>query len=220
MNQLTPTAIKKYEAELRDRGFDIYCGPSDFTAGRCSRSSHPHTTKSRHFQGHAIDAGRDPASGKGISDFERAHLDRLAAEARNRGYRVIWRRGPGDHQDHVHIELGDPTRSVVHLSGVTGIAIAKRAFPLSNTQTITLAGAAPVPAGVKLRLGSSGRAVRILQEGMNRVFPAYSNLTVNGVFRQSTEAVVVEFQIRSGLEPDGVVGKDTRRALAGFGITW
>lgn len=220
MNPPTAQDISRYETELRDRGFQIYCGPSTFAAGNCKPAKHPHTATSRHFLGHAIDVGRDPAKPNppAESDFERAHLDLLAAEARNRGYRVIWRRGPGDHQDHVHIEIGDPTKSVVNYAKVTGIAIAPGAFPEVGPRRSD--SHVPDPPGRVLKLGSTGNAVRVLQKGMNKVFPAYSALTVNGHFQRATEAVVVEFQMRSGLKVDGVAGKDTQRELAVFGITW
>lgn len=220
MNRPTIQQITQYESELRKRGFQIYCGPSDFDAGRCTKSRHPHTARSRHFLGHAIDAGRDPAGGGAMSDFERAHLDLLAGEARNRGYRVIWRRGPGDHQDHVHIEIGDPETSVINLSGVQGITIDRGAFPQSGTEPVTQVKvtAAEEKRGRKLRVGSKGRAVEGLQRGMNKVFPAYSSLPVTGYFGLATQSVVMEFQLRSALKVDGVVGEKTRRALASFGI--
>lgn len=64
----------------------------------------------------------------------------------------------------------------------------------------------------------SGDDVRGLQAGLNRVFPSYSRLTVDGVYGPGTAAVVREFQTRSGLVADGVVGPATRSALAKAGI--
>lgn len=71
-----------------------------------------------------------------------------------------------------------------------------------------------------LRVGSTGNAVRSLQRGLNRVFPAYSKLTVDGDFGRATESVVIEFQTRSGLVPDGVVGLNTRAKLNAAGVTF
>ena len=81
------------------------------------------------------------------------------------------------------------------------------------------------PAG--LRVGSTGTRVRALQEGLRRVFPAYRNavavqrgrlLHVDSSFGAQTEAWVIEFQKRSGLVPDGVVGSKTAAALAAYSI--
>ena len=82
--------------------------------------------------------------------------------------------------------------------------------------------APPAPAPV-LRVGSKGAAVQRLQLGLNRVFPAYSHLTVDGNFGPATDGVVRQFQIRSGFtgaNVDGVVGPATRAALARSGITF
>lgn len=69
-----------------------------------------------------------------------------------------------------------------------------------------------------LKRGSKGRRVRRLQRGLNRAFPAYSSLVVDGIFGKATGSVVREFQRRSGLAADGIVGPRTRRHLAGYGI--
>lgn len=64
-----------------------------------------------------------------------------------------------------------------------------------------------------LSRGSSGQAVRDLQVLLNRVYPAYSRLVVDGLFGPATEAVVREFQRRAGITVDGSVGPQTRKAL-------
>lgn len=71
-----------------------------------------------------------------------------------------------------------------------------------------------------LQQGSSGAIVRRLQAGLNRVFPSYSHLTVDGDFGPATAAVVREFQRRSRLAADGVVGPNTRAALKRCGVTY
>lgn len=75
------------------------------------------------------------------------------------------------------------------------------------------------PYGV-LKIGSTGPAVSGLQEGLNRVFPSYSNLSRDGQYGPATAKVVTEFQRRVGLARDGVVGPNTRAALAKHGITF
>lgn len=72
--------------------------------------------------------------------------------------------------------------------------------------------------GELLKRGDQGRRVRRLQRGLNRAFPAYSDLAVDGIYGPATQRVVREFQRRSGLAVDGVVGPKTRKALARYGI--
>lgn len=64
-----------------------------------------------------------------------------------------------------------------------------------------------------LRKGSKGVNVSVLQNHMNRVYPAYSRLRVDGDFGPATEAVVREFQRRAGLVVDGIVGPKTWQRL-------
>ncbi|MEI2827330.1 MAG: peptidoglycan-binding protein [Dermatophilaceae bacterium] len=86
---------------------------------------------------------------------------------------------------------------------------------------------APTPpaTGTTLRRGSTGEAVYKLQAGLLRVFPAYAHpIRTNGgpnrTFGPATEKVVKEFQKRSALKVDGVVGDATRAALGRYGIRW
>jgi peptidoglycan hydrolase-like protein with peptidoglycan-binding domain len=74
------------------------------------------------------------------------------------------------------------------------------------------------PSPTVLHLGSTGDAVKSLQAGLNHVFPAYSHLAVDGNFGPATESVVLDFQGRSNLLKDGVVGPLTRARLAAMGV--
>lgn len=71
-----------------------------------------------------------------------------------------------------------------------------------------------------LQMGSAGPRVRHLQEGLNRVFPSYSDLVVNGHFDAKTKAVVGEFQARAGLCADGVVDVHTTASLKKYGVVF
>jgi len=75
--------------------------------------------------------------------------------------------------------------------------------------------AAPDPAPFPvLTRGAHGEAVIALQTRLRESFPAYAGrLVADGSFGPATEAVVREFQARSGLVPDGSVGPLTRAAL-------
>lgn len=73
---------------------------------------------------------------------------------------------------------------------------------------------------VVLRVGSRGSAVRALQQGLNRTFPAYSKLAIDGSYGPLTKRVVTEFQRRSGLRTTGEVDAATRTALTKHGVRW
>lgn len=85
----------------------------------------------------------------------------------------------------------------------------------------------PTPATVAtLKQGSRGDRVRRLQQGLRRTFPAYRHhvapkgrlLAVDGIFGAHTERWVREFQRRSKLADDGIVGPRTLRELNRHGI--
>lgn len=80
------------------------------------------------------------------------------------------------------------------------------------------AGASPNPSGSaegepqdSLERGHEGPRVRALQRTLNRLH--YDPGAVDGVFGSSTQYAVWAFQKVNGLNPDGVVGPKTRRAL-------
>lgn len=69
-----------------------------------------------------------------------------------------------------------------------------------------------------LKRGSTGDSVRHLQTFLRTTFPRYAGgLPTTGNFLDQTHAVVVEFQTRSHLEGDGIVGRDTNGALWAVG---
>lgn len=96
-------------------------------------------------------------------------------------------------------------------SGPAAEAYADDAMARLGEWTAVLGGREPSPEPRRetLSLSSTGQAVRDLQAFLNRVFPSYSSLVVDGVFGEATEAVVREFQRRSGINDDGVVGPVT-----------
>jgi len=74
--------------------------------------------------------------------------------------------------------------------------------------------AVPVKVGRPvLEKGDRGQAVWDLQRKLTTSYSLYSKWKPTGYFGTSTEASVKEFQRRSGLVPDGVVGDKTWKAL-------
>lgn len=78
----------------------------------------------------------------------------------------------------------------------------------------------------ELKLGSTGADVGRLQQFLRENFPIYRNfvstkrtqlLSVDNDFGPQTRAWVIEFQRRTGLARDGVVGPNTRAKLSGYG---
>ena len=76
---------------------------------------------------------------------------------------------------------------------------------------------------VVMMRGSRGPRVAALQRGLLAVFPSYaapikSSGGADGIFGDATDAVVREFQRRSGLSVDGIVGPQTLAKLVACGI--
>lgn len=98
-----------------------------------------------------------------------------------------------------------------------GLGVAADGLWGPATEAAHKRGRKPLQKGLLLR-GSRGARVRRLQKGLNRVFPAYADLAVDGVYGAATQQAVKAFQRRSDLTADGVVGAKTRRALQKYGI--
>lgn len=66
--------------------------------------------------------------------------------------------------------------------------------------------------GYNLTIGSSGEAVRIIQNQLNtisRVYISIPSLVADGIYGEQTQTAVRRFQEIFGLTPDGVVGRST-----------
>jgi peptidoglycan hydrolase-like protein with peptidoglycan-binding domain len=83
------------------------------------------------------------------------------------------------------------------------------------SEGITLQEVAQQYPGV-LQRGSMGMGVRNLQFFLNYIEPYYNTgitVDIDGIFGESTENAVLNFQKLMGLNADGIVGEDTWRAL-------
>lgn len=161
-------------------------------------------TYSNHASGTAIDlnALRHPRGRRGTFSTGQLHAIRnilVAAEG------VI--RWGGDYSgssvDEMHWEVIRPLSDVARVAAKVG--------PWTDNTTVVINPPKTTPP--TLRNGSTGDWVSKLQDHMNRVYPAYAKLQVDGVFGARTHAVMCEFQRRAKLTPDGIVGPATWHAL-------
>ncbi|WP_052371954.1 peptidoglycan-binding domain-containing protein [Amycolatopsis taiwanensis] len=127
------------------------------------------------------------------------------------GYVIYNRRITNDNYSGWHAYTGsNPHTSHVHVS------FSRTNYDDRAGWGIAGGGSAPAPAPSgrpTLQQGSTGQAVTDLQAFLNRVYPAYSKLAVDGIFGPATAAVVCEFQRRSGIAVDGIVGAQAWAAL-------
>jgi peptidoglycan hydrolase-like protein with peptidoglycan-binding domain len=93
----------------------------------------------------------------------------------------------------------------------------------------TSSSPSPAPSGPReLKQGVKGDDVGRLQQFFRRSFPIYRNfvnikrgqlISVDNDFGPQTKAWVIEFQRRTGLARDGIVGPNTREKLGNYGYT-
>src|SRR3989344_696470 len=107
-------------------------------------------------------------------------------------------------------------QKIAGLDQVGIVGTRKRDAIAATTTTTTLAG--PVPLGFlfsrPLRIGSSGSDVAALQQILiAKGFLVFNTRSNPGYFGGLSKAAVILFQKSLGLEPVGVVGPKTRRAL-------
>jgi hypothetical protein len=122
--------------------------------------------------------------------------------------RDCWGGNPVDEM-HYQVAKGKPMQAYVDFANELRAGL----FGLYGATAPTLDPVVVPPAlnpfGGLLMRGSTGDAVRRLQERLNRDYPRYSRLAVDGDFGPATEAVVREFQQRAGLLVDGIAGPAT-----------
>lgn len=207
-----PGTVRKITLEKGDAGYllthfaawfdknieDIEAGQLD-DWGYAERAIIDSTTLSNHASGTAIDinALKHPLSAVNTFNPEQ----RAAIRNKLKEYEGCIRWG-GDYtgrKDDMHFEIN---ASPAKVTAVANKLRTPKPSPPPN----------PLPSNV-LKLGSSGPEVTRLQSFLNRVYPAYSKLVVDGDFGPATEAVVKEFQRRTRIAADGIVGPITRTKL-------
>jgi len=130
---------------------------------------------------------------------ERARLLIALGEAEQRGLAITFARdgtagSASSHQNHLHVDVGEWSN--------LGRGLVRHTPP---TRSSAAAAARPAAPG--------GMVLRSVQARLNRDYPAYARLVVDGVDGPATRTAVAEFQRRSGLVADGVAGPLTRARL-------
>lgn len=171
---------------------------------------------------HARDYTHDPAHGADMALYTRRLIADPRAEyvifndqfydkdaqgrIRVRAYPLVNPQRTNKHDKHLHLSvkygaLGDDGRQW-------------EAFTQSYTPPVVVPPApVAVPKRPTIQEGSKGQAVWDLQNKLTRSYPAYSKWKPTGFFGSLTKASVIEFQRRTGLTRDGIVGPITWRAL-------
>lgn len=134
-----------------------------------------------------------------------------------------WKSGKNPHDHHVHFQ-SKQSREDQKYTG-KGLDTVVNAQPVKAPTKPVAKPANPPKKEVKkmvyvsdITLSMQGETVKLLQEGLNKVFPSYSKLKVDSMYGPESVKVVKEFQKRSNLDADGIVGKLTQDALAKHGI--
>lgn len=111
----------------------------------------------------------------------------------------------------------------MHFEIATGTTMEQLATVAKKISAAPVPQPAPAPSPVYyrgvlgsrvLQNGAQGDDVGKLQSILNDRYPLYSKLACDGIFGDRTEAVVRQFQSRSGLAVDGIVGHATFKALS------
>lgn len=128
---------------------------------------------------------------------------------------VFWGRN-WSRPDEMHIQIGVP-------EGDARLAAIVARIGGAPSIPTTIPASTEIPNGSwnpTLQYGSAGASVAELQRDFNRIFPAYEvmPLVVDGDFGPATRAAVQEFQRRTKIDADGVVGPQTWAKLATFGV--
>jgi hypothetical protein len=159
---------------------------------------------SNHSGGYAVDLNATKwALGSDASIYlTQAEIDRIHVKLRDYGGVLRWGQDYTGRKDPMHVEvIGTPAEVNAVWQGIKGGGIT----PAAGVGRPTI------------QRGATGQPVVDLQTRLKRVYPAYRHehgvLVIDGIFGKVTEAWVREFQSRSRLVVDGIVGPKTWAAL-------
>lgn len=202
----------EYLKMLESKGFlvgeNYGFGNKKVTGGAHARESFHYDKTS--YKGNIYSDGAD-INWPGGGAIERQKLLWAMNEARYRGISAIFAAtgtvgAAKNHQGHLHVDRGTWSnfgKGLVKTKRLKRPAPPKPRKPINNGER----------GGTPLNKGDKGRRVRELQRHLNKFYPAYSKLVVDGDYGNATANTVGEFQRRAGLKPDKVAGPATFKAL-------
>lgn len=161
--------------------------------GHAFRSIRGAKTLSNHASGTAgdINAPRHPLGAVGTVPGDKRAA--ISAKAASLGLR--WGGDYAGRKDEMHVEVNVPLAKALEL--VRRLQSPQPPAPPPPAR----------PGRPTIRQGSKGQDVRDLQAHLKGVYSLYAgHLVVDGDFGPKTKAAVMEFQRRSGLVADGIVG--------------
>lgn len=181
-------SLKEVMAEIRQQEPDVYnaLGTAGMQCARFVRNST--TTISNHSWGTAIDLTLQGKLDVRGDNRVQIGLEKIAPIFNRHGW--FWGAGFRT-EDGMHFEVSDEKIREWHAGGIFG----------------NRPGPQPEPV---LSIGDRGPDVRQLQEKLNE---RGAGLVVDDIFGRNTQAAVMAFQAANGLEVDGLVGRETWRAL-------
>lgn len=198
--EITPTPLLEYprprdigtaqfwrdlEKVIRSEGFEVYCGRSHYDKGWCAPGKHGHGKGSLHFEGLALDFGRDYETA--ISAREKIYVSgkiRMLIDLMGQQMGWVHDRAYLDHEDHGHVQ-------------------ARPNITNGKLWDNTLAGVT--------MYGDRGQAVTDWQASLKR---AGENITVDGSYRLQTFWATRRWQSARGLTVDGLIGGGSRTEMA------
>lgn len=201
-----------FDKNIRDIDYNYNNGQLD-DWGYAERPIRGGTTLSNHASGTAIDInatcwplGRDESVYLTADEIRRVREQLKVYEGA-----IRWGGDYDGRQDPMHFEINTDAATVARVAAKLRGATA----PLPPKPAPRPAPRpAPKPAGrATIKQGSRGTLVWDLQRKLTKYYPAYNKYTPTGFFGPKTTAGVKEFQRRSGLKVDGIVGPNTWKAL-------
>lgn len=117
--------------------------------------------------------------------------------------------GSNQHTSHIHVSVTQSGKTSAAAWGFTG-AVAQAVVPVVQKVVTRVANVTTVR---PIRPGEKSQRVKSLQMHMNRNFPLYSKLRLDGDYGPASQKVIRTAQRRLGLKQDAIVGRATARAL-------
>jgi peptidoglycan hydrolase-like protein with peptidoglycan-binding domain len=173
------------------------------------------TVISNHASGTALDldAPLHPLGTEPTANYTAAEIAAIHRIVGDTHGLIRWGGDYTGRKDGMHFEVNDG----VTLAQLDALWASLQGHPTPPPAPLPVPAPRPAPGPRNLKRGDTGADVAGLQKALAVQYPAYrhehGSLVVDGVFGRITDAWVREFQSRSGLVVDGIVGPKTRAKL-------